>query len=438
MFVRKGLALALVAGTIAACAKGPVRLPQAPTDDYVFPVSTVGALTAPESRAVHRAWTEVLAGSAEAAERRFLKLQSRHPDLPAPAAGLAFARLRGGRALDAGRGFQAVLARHPDYVPALVGAASCALRLGDAERALVLLRRAEAASPQEPAVRRRLPEVKLQITEKRMAAARAAAAAGHTDEAIAEYGRALEAAPEVGGVRVELANLLSAGGQHAEALGVLEADPVEDRQVLLRLGELLTQTGESARALETYRRILTRDPRDAEALARALELRRDLERMQMPEEYRRIETAPRLTRADLAAVLSVKVTALSRLSPPEKEPQVAIDISGSWARSHILRVLALEIMDLYPNHTFQPGAVVRRGELARAVARVLDLAQAPASAAPVLTDMSRNNLVYDAAVRVVGAGLMDLSQAGAFEAWRPVSGRDATDVIEGLARLLGP
>jgi hypothetical protein len=134
----------------------------------------------------------------------------------------------------------------------------------------------------------------------------------------------------------------------------------------------------------------------------------------------------------------VKITALSRLSEAEKEPQVAIDISGSWARAHILRMLALEIMELYPNHTFQPGAVVRRGELARAVARILDLARLPASAAPALTDMSRNNLVFDAAVRVVGAGLMDLTAAGAFEAWRPVSGRDATDVLEGLHRLIGP
>lgn len=438
MDLRRATALALVVGALAACAGRPVRVGPPPVDDYVFPVSTAGALTPAEVRAVQRAWTEVLSGNAESAERRFLKLQSRHPDLPAPATGLAYARLRGGQVLDAGRGFQGVLARYSDYVPALVGAASSALRLGDAERALTLLRRAEAVNPQEPAVRRRLPEVKLQITERRMAAARSAAAAGQTADAISEYTRALEAAPEVGGVRVELANLLVAGGQSAQAIGVLEADPVEDRQVLLRLGELLTEGNEPARALEAYRRILTRDPRDSEALARALELRRDLERMQMPEEYRRIESAARITRADLAALLSVKVTALGRLSSPEKEPQVAIDISGSWARSHILRMLALEIMDLYPNHTFQPGAVVRRGELARAVARVLDLARVPSSASPALTDMSRNNLVYDSAARVVGAGLMDLSPSGAFEAWRPLSGRDATDVIEGLARLLGP
>ena len=30
-------------------------------------------------------------------------------------------------------------------------------------------------------------------------------------------------------------------------------------------------------------------------------------------------------------------------------------------------------MEVYPNHTFQPDAVVRRADLARAVSRVLEL-----------------------------------------------------------------
>ena len=33
---------------------------------------------------------------------------------------------------------------------------------------------------------------------------------------------------------------------------------------------------------------------------------------------------------------------------------------------------------------------------------------------------------------------MDLTDAGAFEAWRPVSGQEAVDVLEGLVRLVGP
>jgi hypothetical protein len=52
--------------------------------------------------------------------------------------------------------------------------------------------------------------------------------------------------------------------------------------------------------------------------------------------------------------------------------------------------------------------------------------------------MTRNNLLYDSASRAVSAGLMDLTSVGGFEPWRPVSGREALDVIEALTRLVGP
>jgi len=59
-----------------------------------------------------------------------------------------------------------------------------------------------------------------------------------------------------------------------------------------------------------------------------------------------------------------------------------------------------------------------------------------AAAAP--TDMSRSHLDYEAVQRVLAAGLMGLSASGAFEPWRPVSGREAIDVVDGVARLVGP
>jgi hypothetical protein len=156
----------------------------------------------------------------------------------------------------------------------------------------------------------------------------------------------------------------------------------------------------------------------------------------MPEEYRAIPEAARVTRADLAALVAVRVRALRRAGPGEAS--VAVDIGGSWAREYVARVLALGIMDVYPNHTFQPGATVRRVDLARAAARTLDRMRWPRAAAPAPTDMSRSHLDYDAVERVLGAGLMDLGPAGVFEPWRPVSGREAASVIDALARLVGP
>jgi Flp pilus assembly protein TadD len=432
---RRLAAAALLAALAASCAPA-VRLRPPEPGDYVFPHARRGELGTEDAQRLEQAWRKLLAGDVAAAEKGFRKLLARRPGLVSAETGLAYARLRAGRADEAAAAFGSVLTRQPDYAPALVGAASAAQRRGDVEAAFEHLRRAADAEPRDASVRKKLGQVKLQVTERRVESARALAAGGEGERAVEQYRRALEAAPEVSGIRLELAELLVAQGDAEQAISLLEADPADDKLALQRLGELLAEQQEYARALHVYRRLLAREPKDAEALRRSREVREALELQQMPEEYRRIGPAPRITRADLAALVAVKVTALSRLAPGEA--RVAVDISGSWAREHIIRVLAFEILDVYPNHTFQPGAIVRRADLARAVGRVLDLLGWPAGPAPELSDMSRTHLYHGAASRVVAAGLMDLTPAGAFEAWRPVSGQEAVDVIEGLVRLVGP
>ncbi len=427
-------ALALLV-LVAGCT--PPRAPSIPEgEDYVYPVTRVGELQAEDARSLEKAWQKVLTGNAAAAERAFLQLLGRRPGLVPAETGLAFARLRAGRYRDAGESFVRVLQRQPEFVPALVGASSAAFRLGDSETALAFLRRAELVRPDEPAVKRRLPALKVQVIERRVAAAKAALDHGDKEAAVAEYQNALAVAPEVGAIRIDCANLLFDQGDAEAGIELLRADPGGDRQVLLRLGEMLEAQRDPTSAFEAYRRILLRDPKDAEALQRAYAARDAVEMAGMPEEYRRIAGAERITRADLAALVAVKVTALRRLEAGE--PDVAVDISGSWAREYILQALALGTLDLYPNHTFQAGAVARRGDLARVVGRVLDLLRHPAVPAQAISDMTPTNLYHDAAARAVAAGLMDLTASGAFEAWRPVSGRDASDVIDALARLVGP
>jgi tetratricopeptide (TPR) repeat protein len=436
--MNRGLALLLAVAALAAgCARPAPRAPLPPdTEEQVFPSSPPGELTPKETERLESAWGALRAGDVARAERDLQGLLRDRPGLIAAETALAYTRLRAGRLDEAQRLFDRVLARREDYVPALVGAASTARRAGRGAEALALLRRAETAAPQDAVIRRRLAEVRLQLTEQRLAEGRSALAAGDRTAAERIYRAALEDAPEVAGLRLELADLLSGQGDRAGAVAVLETDPTEDRQVLLRLAELHAAGQDLDRALDTYRRILARDPRDEEALRQSAYVREQLELLQMPEEYRRIASAPTITRADLAALVAVKVSALSRVAAGT--PPVAIDISGSWAREHILKALAYDIMTVYPNHTFQPAATVRRGDVARAVQRVLDLMGHPAGTAPALTDMSRGNLNYYPAARAVAAGLMDLTPAGAFEAWRPVSGAEASHVLDGLVRLVGP
>jgi thioredoxin-like negative regulator of GroEL len=416
------------------CARRPVP-PLPESEDYVFPAPAAGELAPAEADGLRAAWNDVLVADTASAGRRLAKLRKRAPGRASLDTAAAYSLLRAGRADEAAPAFESVLQREPSYLPALVGAGSTALHRGDADAALDLYRRAQAKAPGDPLVRKRLAAVKLQVTDRHIGRAQAAAEASDLETAAREYRGALAAAPEVAGLRLSLAEVLLQQEDPDGALAVLAADPTRDRQVRLRLGGVLLQRREYARAEDVYAALLARDPGDAAARAGLAATRDAVEAATMPEEYRRIPGAERVTRADLAALLLVRVKALRRAPPGE--PKVAVDISGSWAREQITSALALDLLELYPNHTFQPGATVRRVDLARAVARVLERVGWPLAAAPVPADMTRAHLDFDAVERVLGAGLMALAPSGAFEPWRPVTGREALDVVDSVARLIG-
>jgi Flp pilus assembly protein TadD len=434
---RSWAVLALLAGALAlpACAKR-IAPPLPEGEEYVYPAPQAGELPQAEAAALPLAWREVQTGDTAAAVKRYDKLLRRHPDSPAARTGLGYARLRAGQLAAASEAFSATLAKRPQDVPALVGMGSLAVRRGELEAALDSYRRASAVAPDDVVVRKRLAALRLQVTERRMAEAEAALERGDSEAAAGAYAAALEAAPEVTGVRLALAQVLAGRDDRIGAVAVLEADLSGDRQVLLELGRLLCEEEEFARALDVYTRLLAHGPGDEEARAGQRRAREGLESLAMPFEYRAIPDAARVTRADLAALVAVRIPGLRRAGAGE--PRVAVDISGSWARDQVARVLALGIMDVYPNHTFQPGAIVRRVDLARAAARTLDVLRWPSGAASPPSDMSRAHLDFAVVERVLAAGLMGLTPTGAFEPWRPVSGREAVDVVDAVARLSGP
>ena len=174
--MRRLTALAL-AGLLASCARPP-QAPVPPSEDYVYPAPQANEASAEQARRLEAAWRKVLAGQTRDAEASYRKVLAERPGSIPAEVGLAYAHLRAGRAADASERFASVLARRPDDFPALVGAASAQTRLANPEGALALLRRAQAARPDDLKVRKRLADVKLQVTERRVATARAFAGGG--------------------------------------------------------------------------------------------------------------------------------------------------------------------------------------------------------------------------------------------------------------------
>jgi len=124
---------------------------------------------------------------------------------------------------------------------------------------------------------------------------------------------------------------------------------------------------------------------------------------------------------------------------------VITDTRGSWAVPWIMSVTRAGVMEVYPNHTFQPAAVVRRGDLADAASRVLSLiaAEKPAlaqswrSAKRQFADVPPAHLSYPAASAAVEAGVMEPLADGSFQLSRLVTGAEAMAAVKKLEDLAG-
>lgn len=419
---------------LPACGPTKVEAPRIDDADYIYPEPNVGEMTQGEEKVLRKAWNDVLTGQTGRAQESIDKLLAESPELVPARVVLGFAALRADQLSDAESTFVSALSRQPENVSALAGLAAVKRKTGAIDEALPLYMKADRLRPRDPALTRRISEMKLSVAEAAIGRAMSLAAEGRKPEAIRMLQRALEVAPELSPVRLELANLLLEEGRRSEALEVLGAAHDADRNIALRIAILRMEDGDLDGAETALKRGLINVAEDAEGAGLLAQIRERRASLALPEPLRVIGDAPRVTRAELAALVVVRVDAL-KSKKPAGMGRVASDLSRTWARPQIIRVIELGLMDVYPNHTFQPSGVVRRGELAVVAARVLDHVGWGRSNGTPPRDMSPSHLQYSSVVRVVGAGVMQNTAAGAFEPWRIVSGAEAKSVVEALARL---
>jgi hypothetical protein len=149
--------------------------------------------------------------------------------------------------------------------------------------------------------------------------------------------------------------------------------------------------------------------------------------------FRQIREAPVASR-EQAAVVIVKY--FPQVVENRQTPQIVTDIDSSWARTEIQTVVDVGLMDLLANHTFEPGAVMTRGDFATALARLIRmLGLSPSSAPPVVTlDVAPTNTQYADIQLVLGFGLMSVQDSGNFDVSGDVSGQEAVHAADRLLR----
>ncbi len=170
------------------------------------------------------------------------------------------------------------------------------------------------------------------------------------------YDQAIAASPDSPFLYREVADVARRQGDLdtalAQAQKALELEPTDVRAQIL-LGDIYDAQKDAAKAVAAYEAALALEPN--EALERKVEsLREGLALAAMPTEFQAIESSTTLSREQLAALVGVRLDGLFKRAP-RRNAVVITDTRGSWAIPWIMSVTRVGVMEVYPNHTFQPG-----------------------------------------------------------------------------------
>lgn len=437
----------LAAAFAAGCASVPPA-PAASSPRYpLFPYPHVPeslAATA-QLRARHDgAWQRLQAGDLGGAAQDFRQIVQQAPQFFPAEAGLAFVAMAEREFDEAARRFDRVVSLAPAYLPGWQGLADARLEQRDEAGAMVALERVVALDPtQESALRGRIELLRFREVQRLMSAGREARERGRTDDAIAALARALELAPTSVVILRDLAEMERARGDldqalaHARRAVDLESGDGEAHAVL---GAILEARGDLGSAAAAFSRAASIENR-ADWRAQSDDLAERARLAALPEEFTGLPAAIAVTRAQVAAAIGVRLEALVTAAP-RRVSSVATDVRDHWAATWILAVTQAGLMEIFPNHTFQPAAVVRRTDFAPVVHELLKLAAADrpadlarwAGATPRFSDMPPTHLGFRAAAAAVSSGAM-AAQDGRFAPSRPVTGAELLAAVARIAEL---
>ena len=447
--MRKLLLASIVCLSACAPKTPPTTAPLAPKfPEFMRPVVPAAMASGAAAASELRGWTSLQAGDLRGAEREFNVALKTQPAFYPAETSLGYLELARKDAKAALPHFDRALelnAQHDD-VSAYLGRATALLALNRETEALVALESALALDPSQSDLARRVEVLKFRNAEQGLARARDAARNGRLDEAAQAYAAAIAASPDSAFLYRELAAVERQKGDTDTALEHFRKastlDP-GDVKTLEQIGEILQASGDFEGALKAYTDAAAIEP-SAELTKRLDEVREKAALARLPAEYRAIDEAPQVTRADLAALIGIRLNRMLTTSR-RNEAAVITDVRNHWAATWIMSVARAGVMEPYANHAFQPRTVVRRTDLAQATARLLALlatrdparAKAWDAARLKFSDLSPSHLAYPAASVAVASGVMTMAPGDSFQPSRAVTGAEAIEAITKIQALAG-
>jgi tetratricopeptide (TPR) repeat protein len=441
------LVLAVCAAGCAAKVPAPVPVVGAPKfPEFMRPAVPPAFANTGAASLQGRGWIFLQAGDLKSAEREFTAALKGAPAFYPAEAALGYVELARQDPKAALPRFDRALQVQSNDTAALVGRGEALVALNREDEALAAFEAAVAADPSLTDLSRRIEVMRFRSAEQNLARARQAARSGRFDEAIRIYTAAIASSPDSPFLYREIAAIERQRGNADAALEhfrrAAALDPT-DASSLVQMGELLEARGELDDAEKAYMSALAIEP-GADVEKHLDDMRTRAALLRLPAEYRAIDGAPQMTRAELAALIGVRLAPLLQ-GGHRADAALITDVRSHWAATWILAVARAGVMDPFANHAFQPRMLVRRADLAQAVARLLPLAGSrnPAqvrtwlAARPQFSDLTPSHLAYPAASAAVASGVMPVGDDNAFQPSRVVTGAEAIDAIARLESLAG-
>jgi Flp pilus assembly protein TadD len=413
--------------------------------EFVQPAIPSDLANSPAGQTFSRGWAFLQNGDLKLAERDFSAALAAAPGFAAAETSLGYVEIARKDPKAAVPHFERAIEHQPGDLAPLLGRAHALDALGREADALAAFEAALAVDPSLADVRRRVEVLRFRGAEQTIARARQLARQGHAAEALQAYASAIASSPESSFLYREAAAIERQTSNLAAALAHLrkaaELEPTDARSIA-QIGEILEAQGDLEGAAKAYS--------DAQALEPSPDIERKLEALRdraalasLPAEYRAIDQSPQVTRADLAALIGIRLSPL--LNDRRPDGVLITDTRNNWAATWIMNVARAGVMEPFANHTFQPRTVVRRMDLAQAVARLLSRvaalhptqAKAWESARLKFGDLSPTHLAYPAASAAVASGVLKAGPDSTFQPNKPVTGAEALEAIAHLEALAG-
>ena len=410
----------------------------------MFPVAPAGTDAAQAAR-LDRGWQFLQLDDLRSAEREFASALKQQATFHPADAAMGFVALARGNEADALTRFDRALAGEAAYVPALVGRGQALLEMERVGDALGSFEAALAADATLVDLKGRVEVLRFRATQDMLGRAKAAADGRRWDEARLAYQQAIAASPESAFLYRELAIVEQKAGDAVAALEhfrkAVELD-ANDSRSWAAIGGLLETNDDMVGALAAYQRARAIDLGEVPDSVMA-RVRARAALMKLPAEYRAIPDNPGVTRAEIAALIGIRLEALVARALPRQ--LIITDVRSHWAQPWINAVARAGIMDALPNYEFQPRLRVRRGELALTVSRLLGLIGAAKpellvqwqATSVTVNDVPSGHLSYSYVSQAVAAGAMPLA-GGNFELLRSVTGAEAIEIVGRLESLARP